>query len=55
MSGRAIKYKKYDKHGSGRLYIPVSIAQALKWKDGDDIMLTIEVVDGNKGVFLYKK
>jgi len=55
MSGRAVKYKKYDKQGSGQVYIPMSIAEALKWVNGDELMLTVEVVDGHKGLFLYKK
>lgn len=55
MSGRAVKYKKYEKKGSGEIYIPISVTEALKWVDGDELMLTIEVIDGNQGIFLYKK
>ena len=55
MSGRIIRYKKHEKQGSGRIFVPVSIAQALKWEDGDGLNLTIEIIDGQKGIFLCKK
>ena len=55
MSGRIVRYKKYDKQGSGLIFVPVSIVQALKWEDGDDLNLTIEIIDEQKGIFLCKK
>jgi hypothetical protein len=55
MSGRPVKYRKYENKGSGEIYIPISVTDALKWVNGDELLLTIEVVDGIKGIFLYKK
>ena len=55
MNGKTIKYRKYKGQGSGTLNIPISIADALNWKDHDKISLVIEVIDGQKGIFLFKK
>ena len=55
MSGRIVQYKKHEKQGSGRIFVPVSIAQALKWEHGDELNLTIEIIDEQKGIFLCKK
>jgi bifunctional DNA-binding transcriptional regulator/antitoxin component of YhaV-PrlF toxin-antitoxin module len=55
MSGRIVQYKKHEKQGSGRIFVPVSIAQALKWEDGDELNLTIEIIGEQKGIFLCKK
>lgn len=55
MSGRIVKYKKHEKQGSGRIFVPNSIVQALKWKNGDELSLTIEIIDDHKGIFLCKK
>ena len=55
MNGETTKYYKFEKSGSGRITIPISLAKALNWTHGDEINIIIEVLNGNKGLFLFKK
>ena len=55
MNGKTTKYRKYEKKGSGEIIIPISIAQALNWEDGDEINMLFETKNGKKGIFLFKK
>ena len=55
MNGKTTKYRKYKTRGSGEVIIPLSIARALNWKDGNEINIIFETVDGKKGIFLSKK
>lgn len=48
------KYRRYKGHGTGHINIPRAIAGALKWKPNDDIAIEYEVINGKKGIFLYK-
>ena len=54
MSGEVVRYKKYKTKGTGEIFIPNSIARALKWSHDDEIKLTIEILHGEQGVFLTK-
>ena len=49
-----VKYKKYKGRGTGSVNIPKAIAGALKWKPEDEIAIEYEVINGKKGIFLYK-
>ena len=55
MNGETTKYYKFEKSGSGRITIPISLAKALNWTHNIEINITIEVLKGNKGLFLFKK
>jgi len=55
MSGKLITYRKYKSGGSGTIYVPISVAQSLGWKDGDELILSFEMIDNKKGIFLTKK
>lgn len=55
MNGKTTKYRKYEQKGSGEIIIPMSIAQALNWKDGDEINMLFETKNEKKGIFLFKK
>ena len=54
MDGKTAKYHKY-KGSSGKISIPNSIAESLNWDHKDDIGIIIEVKNGNKGLFLWKR
>ena len=54
MNGVITKFYLPEKT-SGRVSIPQKVAKSLKWYHLDEINLTVEVVDGKKGLFLYKK
>jgi len=41
--------------GIGIIFIPNAMAECLSWNHKDDINITIEVIDGQKGLFLFKK
>ena len=54
MNGDTTKYYVY-KTTSGRINIPKRIAKALDWGHGEDIGIIIDVKNGNKGLFLWKR
>ncbi|MBA7709166.1 hypothetical protein ES703_118078 [subsurface metagenome] len=55
MNGKTTKYYKYKHSGSGTITIPISIAEALNWKHKDDVNLVIKNINGQIGLFMYKK
>jgi len=55
MNGNTSKYRKYEGKGSGEITIPIAIARALSWKDGDEINIIFETMNNKKGIFLSKK
>ncbi len=55
MNGKTTKYHKYEGSGSGNLTIPIAIAKALNWENGDEISLVFDVKNEKKGIFLFKK
>lgn len=55
MKGKITKYYKYESSGSGTVTIPIALAEALNWEHQDEIGIVIEVKNGKKGLFLFKK
>jgi len=55
MDGETTKYYKFEKSGSGRLTIPISMAKGLNWEHGDNIGIIIDIKNGNKGLFFWKR
>ena len=57
MNGYTVKYQFYDKTGKSSLTIPRAIIEAndLNWDAGDDIGMKIKIIDGQKGLFLWKR
>ena len=55
MNGTPTKYTKAESRGSGSILIPIKIAKALNWADGDEINLIFETKEDQKGLFVYKK
>jgi len=55
MNGRVAKYRKYEGSGSGRIYVPIALAEGLDWRDNDDINIVIKNINGQIGLFLSKK
>ena len=55
MNGKTTKYRKYKGQGSGTLTVPIAIAKALNWEDGDEINIIFEAKNNKKGIFLFKK
>ena len=55
MNGETTKYYKFKKSGSGRVTIPIALAKALNWIHDDELNIIIEIKNGNKGLFLFKK
>ncbi|HEC38214.1 hypothetical protein LCGC14_0546280 [marine sediment metagenome] len=55
MNGKTTKYRKYKGHGSGTITVPIAIAKALNWGDGDEIHILFEAKGNKKGIFLFKK
>jgi len=54
MNGETTKYYVY-KSTSGRVNIPKSVAKMLNWSHKDDINLVVKEIDGQVGLFLFKK
>lgn len=55
MDGKATKYYYYDSNKQSIVTIPISIAKSLNWEHLNEINIIIEVVNGQKGIFLFKK
>ncbi len=55
MNGKTTKYRKYEGHGSGTIIVPIAIAKALNWEDGNEIQIIFDAKDNQKGIFLFKK
>ena len=55
MNGKTTKYRKYEGSGSGRINIPIALAESLNWKNGDEIDILSHTYKGIGGLFLYKK
>jgi hypothetical protein len=57
MNGYPVKYLYYKSNKKSNLTIPRSILEAnnLNWEHKDDINLVIKTIEGQKGIFLYKK
>ncbi len=37
MNGKTTKYYKFEKSGSGRLTVPLTLAKTLNWKHDDEL------------------
>lgn len=55
MNGETTKYYKFEKSGSGRLTIPISLAKSLNWEEKEDIGIIIDIRNGQKGLFIWKR
>lgn len=55
MNGYTSKYLFYKSNKQSIITIPLGIAKSLNWNHKDDINMVYEVINGMKGVFLYKK
>jgi len=57
MNGHKVKYLFYENTGKSTVTIPRAVIEAnnLNWNHKDDVNLIIEEIDGNKGIFIYKK
>jgi len=55
MDGDTTKYYKFEKSGSGRVTIPVRVAKALNWEHDNKIGIIINTIDGQQGLFLWKR
>lgn len=54
MNGENTKYYKY-KNTSGKLNISPSVANILNWKHNDKINYVVKTVEGQIGLFFFKK
>ena len=54
MNGEVVKYHRYE-GTSGKITIPLAIAKGLNWKHKDEINIVIKTIDGETGLFLFKK
>lgn len=54
MNGEKTIYYKYKGSGSGKITIPIALANALNWKHKEEIRIIIDVREGRKGLFLFK-
>ncbi len=57
MNGHITKYLYYEKTGKSVVTVPriVIDAENLNWKPKDNLYLVVKTVDGQKGIFLFKK
>lgn len=55
MNGKTTKYRKYEGSGSGRINIPIALAESLSWKNSDKINILYHTYKGIEGLFIYNK
>ena len=49
------KFYKYKSATSATVTIPIRMAKMLGWTHKDEIIMELKTIDGNIGIFLYKK
>ena len=54
MKGTATKLYIYE-NTSPRINIPLKIVEGLNWGHSDDLRIEIKTIEGNTGLFIYKK
>lgn len=54
LKGKETTFYDYEKT-SGRINIPSSIAKSLGWKHKDKLFMTVEKINGHKGLFIFQK
>jgi len=55
MNGNIAKFYFYEGSGSGRINIPIALARDLGFQNKDNLIISVQIIDGQKGVFIYKK
>jgi hypothetical protein len=57
MNGHPVKYLYYESNKKSNVTIPRAVLEAsnLHWEHKDEINLVVKTIDGQKGIFLYKK
>jgi len=57
MNGHKVNYLHYEDSGKSIITIPRAVLEAnlLSWKNKDTINLIVKTIDGQKGLFLFKK
>lgn len=57
MNGYPVKYLFYESNKKSIVTIPRAILEAsnLDWNHGDEIKLLVKTIDGQQGIFLFKK
>ena len=55
MNGKTTKYYKFESSGSGRVNIPIALAKGLNWEHNNEINIVIHTIEGQTGLFLFKK
>ncbi|MBN1800695.1 MAG: hypothetical protein JW891_04270 [Candidatus Lokiarchaeota archaeon] len=54
MNGETTKFYTYQ-NTSGRVNIPLSVAKVLNWNHKDELGIVLKTIEGQTGLFLYKK
>jgi len=55
MNGETVKYHYYDSNKRSFITIPVVMARGLNWNHDDKIGIIIKIIDGKKGLFIWKR
>ncbi len=57
MNGHSVKYLFYKSNKKSIVTIPRAILEAhnFNWGHGEEIKMVVKTIDGQKGIFLYKK
>ena len=54
IEGKITRFYNYEKT-SGRINVPNIFSEMLGWEHNNEIIMNIEIVNGQKGLFLFKK
>ncbi len=57
MNGYPVKYLFYESNKKSMVTIPRAILEAnnLNWNHGEEINLIVKTIDGQQGIFLFRK
>ena len=57
MDGHLTKYLFYEKTGKSQITIPRKFMEVEKidWEPNDDLYLVVKIIEGRKGIFVFKK
>lgn len=55
MNGNSTKYYHYEGTGSGRISIPIALARDLGLEHKDELIISIQTIEGKKGLFISRK
>lgn len=55
MNGETVKYQLNEENSISKITVPIVLAKGLNWKDKDQIGVKNETIEGQAGLFIWKR